>query len=421
MALALIDGFDLCDTLGARLKYYGYAADFIQASMVAGRPGPSASGQNGQALYLFNTAFGSAQFPYIWPSGDQAVVGFHMDWRIQSIPGNLTTTPIGTAMRWLDLSNPTDGLICSLATSASGTLRLLNSSGLNIGSTDPAHPFYFDTWYTLEARLTFGVAAGWSVRVNQQTVMQSPSSVDNRRPDRIAFRWQGFGPPGLMLDNYVVWDGQTTGDGITDFLGPCRVTALWPTSDLNQVWVPHPGPTRYEMLGDLPFSEPGHPIDANGSPDGDDSYVRSAANPLLLNMSQSYDRLISPCFGKNIAVAINAVARPISTGQQLQAVCKPINITYVLGLLGISQFPGTRFTGTDRPALQNYANYQQITGISPATMDVWTDAEIQSAAWGFGIGSTDNINVTQAYLEKLTSLLPQRYTCGGGNYSYAVG
>jgi hypothetical protein len=70
--LEFFNGFDLVDVVGASMRFNGFAATFLQASFVDGRPGPNNSGPNGSALWIENTAFGSAEFTHVWTSGAQA-------------------------------------------------------------------------------------------------------------------------------------------------------------------------------------------------------------------------------------------------------------------------------------------------------------------------------------------------------------
>lgn len=410
----------MVDDVGARLKFNGFNATFCQAQCIAGRPGPANSGANGQSFWLYNTAFGDANFEHIWDSGNQHVLGFHMDWRMLTQTGDKQSVPINhTDVEWLRISTPTTVLM-ALETFASGNMRIRGEGGTIIAVTD--NEFYYDTWYSLEAKWGFGAGNGWEFRVNGVVVAHAASPISNKLPDRMSIRFQGFGPPGINVDNMVFWDGRNDDHlGFNDFLGPCRITTLWPTTDLNNGWVPTPGPTRSAMLSDLPFAVGGdHPPDASGSPDGDPSYVAGSGSPLLLNVSQLYSRLYSPCFGRNLAVALNAVCRPLVTGQAVQYIVQPLSMLHVLANVGVTQFPGTGYTLGQRPALNNYANYQIIVPNNPEGNVVWTDSVIQSAAWGFGAGSTGQFRATQMNLEKLTSLLPLSYGCGGGNYVYTV-
>src|SRR5580658_5685975 len=81
-------------------------------------------------------------------------------------------------------------------------------------------------------------------------------------PDTLGFQMSGFGPPGIIIDNYIVWDGQP-GDPFTGQYGRQRILTSEPTADLQpSEWTPStPGPS-FAMVDDQPLT-------AGGSPDGD--------------------------------------------------------------------------------------------------------------------------------------------------------
>lgn len=419
--IEMIDGFDVVDEIGARLKWNGFNATFIQAICIAGRPGPPNSGSNGQSYFLFNTAFGQAELVHIW--GQQNTFGFHMDWRILTPTQNRQAEPIDErVMEWCRFGTDSETYLV-IALNGAGTMEFRAGDGTHIDS--PRFTFYYDTWYTLEGKFGFGsMGGGYEFRVNQVTVAKSGSPISPARPDRISLRWQGFGPPGLNIDNVVLWDDRT-GD-VTDFLGPCRITTLWPARDVNSTWIigPFPGAHRFEQIADLPFNPDGtHPPDPNGAPDGDSSYLMQSPTSSLIQfyyMSQAFNRLVSPCFGLNLCIAINATCRPLLDGEAVEMVFQPLNVRYTLATLGGYEKVGQKFTKGQRNNVDNYSTRQQVIDLSPATGRAWNDAEISTAYWGLGQFSTKHIQVTQVYLEKLTTLLNKPFSCGGSNITQIV-
>jgi len=252
--IRFVDGFDECTYQGAALKYKGYNASLNQGSMVTGRDGI------GQAIELFNTAFGEAN--YVVPLDAQSTWGFNMDWQWSGTPLE--------EMEWYRISIGTT-ILLSLKARSDGTMDILGPLGtllVNTGSTSTG--FAPGVWSTLELKVSFGTAGAVELRKNGvMAAMKSPVNFGATLPDtHTVLRFEGFGPPGIIIDNLIIWDGQTrAGDPFTDFYGRQRILSIEPIADLQaNEWQPSTPGSSYPMVDDDP-STPG------SSPDGDLTYL----------------------------------------------------------------------------------------------------------------------------------------------------
>lgn len=391
-----LDGFDLAGSSAALLKYPGSTFDpargfFLQYSIAAPRDGGA-----GGSIWLFNTAFGEANFTSILDA--QQRYGIHVDYCILN-DGAGTSIPdcefyrIGTAARVLfALRQRTDGRIDIRTYSSGGTLTLL-------GTTSFAFPV--NQFSTLEVRVKFGTSGEWKVRADGNVVaMGTGVNFGLTFPDRHTFRFQGFGPPGLNLDNYVIWDDDSD---VETWLGRCRVTTLLPIADAAPTWSRNGSGTLFGAVDDSPGA------------DGDTTYL----TPPAISLDNLFQFAKSPCYGKVLAVAVNICGRPVSGTPSVGAIVREKATTNLI-------LPEARLLDTgntinlQQANLAGYATYQAISAKSFETMAGWIDNQITNAFWGI---SSDNFTtferVTQVYLEKLVDLTGLPFTCGGpSNYSY---
>lgn len=385
MSLRGVDGFDCCDYQQADVKYNSYFGTFNQGNIVPGR-------RSGNALQILNTAFGESNWTVAL--GSQNTWGIHMDVSFAGFQAMEFFRISAGATTILALRTRPNGLIDIYAR---GVLAMTASQALIAG-----------VWNTLELRIDVGAVNRAELRYNGTAVAAggvnwgSPTLI----PDRVSFRFAGF-PPGYTIDNYVIWDGQTT-DPYSDFLGPVNVDTLLPVSDASApgAWTPSSGTTLWQMVAD-------HQGISGGAPDGDLSYITPGP---------TYDALFalsaSPCIGKVLAVALNACSRPIIGNQTLQFLFQGTGPERNLGTV-LTKPAGTwGAPGSGIPvALVNYATYQVLAALNPDTAAGWIDQEINNGSWGVGAAGTPQ-RVSAVYLEKLTSMTPQPYNCGSGNYSF---
>lgn len=387
------DGFDLATYQGAILKYKGYNATFNQGAMVAGRDGI------GQALELFNTAFGEAN--YIVPLDAQSLWGFNMDWQWSG-----GTQP---DMEWYRIAIGATVLL-SLMTRTDGTMDILGPSGtllVNTGSTSTG--FQPGVWSTLELKVQFGVSGSVELRKNGVTAaVKSAVNFGATLPDtHTVLRLEGFGPPGFIIDNLIVWDGQTrAGDPFNDFYGRQRILSIEPDADLQPgEWQPStPGPS-VNMVADDP-STPG------GSPDGDLTYLLAQAT----GPDAVFEMASSPCSGLILGLIWNACMRPDpnTATPGVDFVFIPRLSTLVVGHQTVTAAGDL----TEVPALLDYLTYQVITSQNPDTMTGWQDTDISDGSFGVGASASPQLRLTAFYLEKLIDLTGKPFNCGGGTYSF---
>lgn len=416
--LLLIDGFDLVDATGAPMKYNAFFTQFLQQQMLAGRPGPANSGPPGQSLWIFNSAFGDADYFIIPPAGFfGGVIGFHMDIAFRTTAQNRTRDLVDLNLEFFRvMAGPT--LLFSLSTLAgdtNGRLTAIGSGGGTLGVY--GGPIYYDTWYTLEAKIRCGASGGFEVRINRSTVLSGPSFT-SLPPDRAGFLQKFFGPPGPNIDNYVLWDANPS-DGFSDFLGPCRVTSYFPIMDIGSGWIPTPQHTATGAVSDVPG------VSAQ-SPDGDLSYAiaNGAGARQLFTMSQvAGAQAVSPCFGKNLALAINACVRPTDDNtpshQGFDLLARPrVTVFPIASVRPVAV--GEQFMRGFHPNLTDYAIYQAIAAKSPESAGVWTDVEIASAAFGLQLHAVvPDTRWTQFNVEKLTTTIPGvPFSCGQSSYVF---
>lgn len=378
--LRFIDGFDECTTGGVALKYNAFFSNFLQISMVAGRYAQ-------QALYIQNTGFGETDLYTSFSSGI-STLGFHASLNFAA-PAN---TPIPGGVPFYRFQTGSSNVNLGIQTRADGRFDVVNRNGIIVGTSTNA-AITINTWYTLECKASFGPGGSIELRLNGATILKILSAdFGPANPDRCGFRWQNFGQIGPVLDDYVLYDGVAAAGDINDFTGPVQVTSILPIADAPTAWAPSSGAVCYAMVNDSP-STPG------GSPDGDSTYISPTGTA-----AQLFQFAASPCFGLNLALAINMCARPTAGTVGLSGVCQLSGGVLTLGTVSVVP-----------PA--SYQTYQVISVTNPEKGGVWIDGDINSGTFGVKYVASAQ-RVTAVYLEKITSLTPQPYSCGGGNYSF---
>ena len=369
------------------LSFTGYSQGANQGVLVPGRNG------FGQSVNCFNTQFSFAHFWDLFEP--QSTWGMHMDFVLSSSGGNF---PPGVwyAMSW------SGGPVLQIRQNINGTMSILNSTGAAIVSTTAAIP---DAQYiTLEVKATgLGTANGTvEMRWNQVTVAIA-TAIDwgPHAPDRLG-ALHTSGSPGTTYGNYLVWDGQP-GDEFSDFTGPLRIDTLLPIADDTHGWTPSSGSECWLMCDDNPLS-PG------GSPNGDVNYISPGST-----VDQLFTMAPANCFGRVMAVALTACARPTSGTPTLGLVFQgsgPERLleTFQVQAVGI-------LDGSQPAATKDYFCYQTLLAINPDTGGGWTDQQISAASWGVE-GNGIAARVTACFVEKVTSLIPQPFDCGNGPYVF---
>lgn len=387
--IRFVDGFDVCEYNQVALKYEGYDQGFDQGFVTGGRDGA------GNSMEILNTGFGEVSYTKILDP--QSRWGFHAD--VQFAGSHFATVD------WYLIAavDPGTGAVVPILTLRilpSGLMSIMQSAtGVAIATTST--PITANAWHTIEFRCDFPGQAVLKIDGTQAASGSVGSGV--ALPSRLTFRWQVFGPPSIIVDNYVIFDGQ--GSSFTDFLGRVRVTSLLPTADVQTAWTPSAGAGAYAKVNDA-FGTP------HGAPDGDWGYISPASAA-----DQLFDVQPSPCFGLNFAVAANVCARPGSGDQSLSVICQLSRTRQVLGTVTFT--PVGQVNPNADAALTNYFTQQVIAEENPDTGDVWIDAQITNAWFGLrALTANQPIRVSAFYLEKVTSLAGLPYTCGGGSYAF---
>lgn len=395
MKLRKFDGFDAVSGATCMLKYPGTFINFLQASAIAGRPGPVSSGPNGNSIFLFNTAFGEANFTDILDA--QSTWGIHMDFRMWN-------NGLGASypdVEWYRIGNASQTMLAlRQRTDGKMDVRSYDSHGVLTTLLTTAFVFPPNDFITLELLATFGTSGTWELRVAGNNVIGSGAhNFGTALPDRLTYRFQGFGPPGPNLDNYVIQDGSA---GPIEHLGPARITTLSPVADLTGTWSRNGPGSLFGAISDL------------GGPDGDVTYL----TPGALSARTGFQVRKSPCFGLNLGLAVNICGRPNGGSPHVGPTVRERAATNLILPELLLTDQGTSLS-TD-PNLRGYGTYQVITTQSFETGGPWTDSRISNSAWGFDAdNSVPGERVTQFYLEKLTTLLLKPFDCGGPSaYSY---
>ena len=393
--LRKIAGFDVVSFDGAKIQYNAYAQSI-------GASGPMPLGRDGfgYALGLTNTGFGDANFAVIFDP--QSVWGFHLDWYQQS---NSSVTPPNIVWwRAFSTANPTVNII-QLRTRADSKMDVLDYTDSVVATTSIG--LVPNSWYTVEFKCSFATGI-FSMRFDGLTVATGSVSIPGGYADVLDLRMQYLGSDVFEIDNYVLWDGQP-GDGYSDFLGRVRVDSLRAIGDDNLVWVPKTGIRRWYQVRE---SDTDVGIHTQG-PDGDTTYLYPPGAGAG-NADQLMTFEPSPCYGKVMAVSVNATCRPPTGDQVVTMLYQGRASVHALDTGHLVTPVGNPF-GDPWP---DYLSYQSIAPVDPDTGTTWVDAAITNGSWGVRALATANLYATQVWIEKLTSLTPQPYSCGGVNYVY---
>lgn len=408
--LRFIDGFDYCDVAGARLKYDYRAPEGEQADMIDGTQPPNRQG-GGRALFLFSTIFEYSRRTRIMDGQSKWIVGRNFRNRGDGAPAG------SFFYRWESRPSETDGsnsgTQLAVRTNADSKLEFYAGGAGTNGDrgtliATPDYVFVKDVDHYLEIVVTFGGSGTLDVYVDDVSIYHATglnitNSTHPGNPDRHSIWWQSFGTAGQVIDNLYICDGQ--GDTFNDRLGPCRVTIVSPIANVVHEWLPTGAAANFQCVQDQILPDNSRlPVGAATMPDDDTTYVQASATALDM-----YENAKMPCYGLDLAVAWNVCARnPFSGAPTLDLVCRPKanDIGTQLDVSG------------GNPLTASYRMIQGIVTNNPGTSTNWRDKEIDNALWGFRRNGAGTVRVTQAFVEKLTSLRSVPYNCGQGSYSF---
>ncbi len=372
LVLRFVDGFGLSSLNRVSIKYNAFSNSFFQATFV---PGP---GGEGRAFCLINTAFGSVDFYNRFSRRDMWGVSMDIQW---------TQLGVGTPLQQMDFFRFLVGshVLLGIRQLANGRLALVNESGFQF-ATGSAPTIVLEQWYRLEIQATFNAGGAVQVKLDGVTVINFAGIPFSDTADTLGFRFQQFDRPGLAIAN-MIWYDSVAGDEFVTWPGPVRVNSLLPTADYQTTWTPSSGPDCWAMVNDFfPARDP--------APDGNSTYI------LPVSGAQYFEVQASPCFGRVMAVAINCCSDSTAGDLALSALCEPLTTPHVVGVIPVQGSAG-------------YLTQQVFATVNPDTGGNWIDSQISGALWGVSAGAGAPLRLTAFYLEKVTSLTPQPYTCGG--------
>ena len=395
------DGFDLVDPYGAKIKYNGYIDGVNNIEFVAGKGG-------GKAIVSNNSGFSDngALFSVRLPS-QQSTLGVHIDYQQQAgAVGEFTWYLISLGQTPILQLRQING------SGYEGCFQVLGPGGALIATTSIATTP--GAWTNIVLQVTFGASGSVSLYFNGAPALTDQPVPYNFAPynqcDRAAWQWSAGFPPGILLDNYFIYDG-------AQYCGPCHVDSTLPDVDSPQTaWTPgatppdNPGQYCYQMVDDTPASNL-----FGLAPDGDYSFITPGSADQLFGLDATQ------CYGLILGVGFNVCAR--LTGSSPADVNIVAQLTGGEIVLGSQTVAAPTYTwGASGQALPiqltGYQTYQTCLALSPATNTNWVDGELSNGVFGVGDVINTSIRVTAFNVEKITSLSAFSFDCGSGS-SYA--
>lgn len=246
----------------------------------------------------------------------------------------------------------------------------------------------------------FGGSVTWEIWVNDVLYLNGTTAtfpVDV--PDRVVIGHNSTAPPDLPgvgsgFDNVYMLDAQGPAP-YNDRLGPVRIATVMPFEDASGNWnitsTIGPLTDRYSAVDDY-YGDP------NGAPDLQKTYI----SPVALNTLQLFVFQPPPCFGRILGVNVNQCFQ----GSSGSTTCDAMLLNQsLLTNVGTSVVNGSWHTT------------QQFIGLSPSSGTWFTAAEIGGAFWGART-SSPALELTQMFIEVVTSLRSTPYDCGASSYSF---
>lgn len=336
MVARLIEGWESSTAVA---DYAGKWTSLTAAS-IAG-----ANGRNGNGLRLNNTAHAASR---TFDNQATWVVGFAF--RLAAYP----TSAAIALCQFQDGGTVQCGLAMANTTGQLFAFRSGTATNLGTASFTPL----LNTWCYLEVKATISDAAGvFVVRANGATVLNL-SAVDTKQTANAFASIVYFGPnvsvtSGINLDydDLYVLDG--SGSVNNDFLGDCKVEAIYPTgAGATTAWTPSAG-ANWDAVNEAP-------------PTGDTDYVSSATAGQT--DTYAYGDLSVATSGTVKAVQATALARKDDAGSRsLALVARP---------------GSTDRVGATQAVADTYAAYAQVWDVNPDTSAAWTVAQVNASSFG---------------------------------------
>jgi hypothetical protein len=213
MALLTFEGFDSISSASLGLSG-GWSVGGFGSTKIAGMLG-------GGAAFLGDSSFSS---DVIWTSDSsytELIVGFRY---------LFSTFTSNTSIRFTD---SVGGLQCGINRSSNHLVFYRGSTVLGTGTTF----IQLNTWYYIEIRVQAADSANVTIKLDNATEI-SLTGVDTTNTANENFGGIYWQDNYAALDDVYVCD-TTGGSPTNDFLGPCRVETLYPTSAVSTMWTPN--------------------------------------------------------------------------------------------------------------------------------------------------------------------------------------
>ncbi len=413
--LRLVDGWDVVGRDDqVHMKYPQSYITFLQQGGIAAPAGPAGSAApHDKGITIFNTAFGEANFQRTFDA--QATWIYQTDFQMSGV-GSMAPYPVMEWCRFSAGAKPAGIKLCSLTTTSTGKMTVTfydgSPSELVAVSFTTSAALSANTWANIKFKVTIGPTASFTLMFNATVVMSHTGitlgALYPQADTVTVMRWQGFGPPGVALDNTLIWDTQNNGDGFTDLKPQQRITTVIANADVpGGNWSPFLGaptlnqdavnPTRFNTpIGDYDYATPNH-----------------ASALQLFNLEKV------PCYGQINAIALNLGCKavpPISSLPTITMVVRERTAPEILGIFTLLN----QFTPVSDGLCKGYWIYQAISATSPTTGGLWKANDLSANAWGM-IADPSSLpeRVAAIFLEVVTDVSGLPFTCGGlSSYSY---
>lgn len=326
--------------------------------------------------------------------------------------------PVMEFLRILAGPKPSGIKLVSMATTNIGALSVTfydgTSSENTIATFVSPSALTANQWAHLDFTASTSGSGSFVLRVGGTVILSSTGvgiSGPYPVPDTITpFRWQGFGPPGIAIDNLIIYDGQVNGDG---FVSPTlypqqRITTVIATADVTGgAWAP--------LLTAAQLSSDAVNPTRFNTPMSDYDY----ATPNTANALQLFQMGTVVCYGRINAIALNLATKavpPISSLPVVSAVVREVSAIETLGVLTTLNLFPSGIGGLVR----GYWILQAIAAFSLQTGGNWQATTLGTIEFGM-ISDPASLpeRVSAIFLEVLTDTSGLPFTCGGAsNYSY---
>lgn len=214
-------------------------------------PNPSGTGQ---IVYRLDTGVNATILRKVL-SSNQATVGIAARYWFAALPAGAGST-LPNMIQFRDGSNSVLITVCVTSTGAFSVYRGNSSTGVLLGTSDPA--LTSNTWGHVEAKVFHSATVGTvEIRVNGLPVLDLENQNTSASPcGQVVLSSQGGGSQSgvpqatIYARDFFVWDA--TGARNNDFAGSVSVIGLDMTADVSLNWTPSTGIAGYSILDNIP-------------------------------------------------------------------------------------------------------------------------------------------------------------------------